>query len=103
MSDLLSPILYVMDDEVDAFWCFSALMETIASNFHRDQNGMHSQLLSLRKVRSSFWLLFGFPNFVVMPTIALQRHLIRWIKHQVTHLCFLQKVANCAFYLHVGL
>jgi hypothetical protein len=50
MSDLLSPILYIMDSEVDAFWCFAALMERMASNFHRDQNGMHSQLLSLRKL-----------------------------------------------------
>ena len=50
MSDLLSPILYIMGDEVDAFWCFAALMDRMASNFHRDQNGMHSQLLSLRKV-----------------------------------------------------
>lgn len=54
MSDLLSPILYIMDSEVDAFWCFAALMERMASNFHRDQNGMHSQLLSLRKVSTTF-------------------------------------------------
>jgi hypothetical protein len=54
MSDLLSPILYIMDNEVDAFWCFAALMERMASNFHRDQNGMHSQLLSLRKVSAAF-------------------------------------------------
>lgn len=50
MSDLLSPILYIMKDEAEAFWCFSALMERMASNFHLDQNGMHSQLLSLRKL-----------------------------------------------------
>uniref|UniRef100_H3C9I9 Rab-GAP TBC domain-containing protein n=1 Tax=Tetraodon nigroviridis TaxID=99883 RepID=H3C9I9_TETNG len=27
MSDLLSPILFVMDNEVDAFWCFVSFMD----------------------------------------------------------------------------
>ena len=31
MSDLLAPILYVVDDEVDIFWCFSGLMERMVS------------------------------------------------------------------------
>ncbi|GAB4828254.1 hypothetical protein Ancab_035166 [Ancistrocladus abbreviatus] len=50
MSDLLSPILYVMEDESEAFWCFSALMERLGPNFNRDQNGMHSQLFALSKL-----------------------------------------------------
>ncbi|KAG6551031.1 hypothetical protein Mapa_007264 [Marchantia paleacea] len=50
MSDLLSPILFVMENESEAFWCFAALMERLAPNFHRDQNGMHSQLLALSKL-----------------------------------------------------
>ncbi|CAL0325651.1 unnamed protein product [Lupinus luteus] len=50
MSDLLSPILFVMDDESDAFWCFVALMERLGPNFNRDQNGMHSQLFALSKL-----------------------------------------------------
>lgn len=50
MSDLLSPILYVMDDESEAFWCFVALMERLGPNFNRDQNGMHSQLFAISKV-----------------------------------------------------
>ncbi|CAK9868811.1 unnamed protein product, partial [Sphagnum jensenii] len=50
MSDLLSPILYVVEDESEAFWCFAALMERMAPNFHRDQNGMHSQLMALSKL-----------------------------------------------------
>jgi len=50
MSDLLSPILFVMDDESEAFWCFVALMERLGPNFNRDQNGMHSQLFALSKV-----------------------------------------------------
>ena len=27
MSDMLAPILYVIGNEVDAFWCFVGLME----------------------------------------------------------------------------
>jgi len=50
MNDLLVPVLLQMDDEVDAFWCFKALMETMAPNFHKDQTGMHSQLCKLEKL-----------------------------------------------------
>ncbi|KAK6941686.1 Rab-GTPase-TBC domain [Dillenia turbinata] len=50
MSDLLSPILYVMRDESEAFWCFVALMERLGPNFNRDQNGVHSQLFALSKL-----------------------------------------------------
>ena len=37
MSDLLSPILFVMKNEVDAFWCFVGFMDRVASNFEFDQ------------------------------------------------------------------
>ena len=37
MSDLLSPILWVMKNEVDAFWCFVGFMDRVASNFEFDQ------------------------------------------------------------------
>uniref|UniRef100_A0A0C9RV14 TBC1 domain family member 15 n=1 Tax=Wollemia nobilis TaxID=56998 RepID=A0A0C9RV14_9CONI len=50
MSDLLSPILFVVEDESESFWCFVALMERLGPNFDRDQNGMHSQLLALSKL-----------------------------------------------------
>ncbi|MCO5568726.1 hypothetical protein L7F22_022425 [Adiantum nelumboides] len=50
MSDFLSPILYIVGDESESFWCFVSLMERMAPNFHRDQNGMHSQLLALSKL-----------------------------------------------------
>ncbi|XP_054821708.1 uncharacterized protein LOC129320330 [Prosopis cineraria] len=50
MSDLLSPIYFVMGDESEAFWCFVALMERLGPNFNRDQNGMHSQLFALSKL-----------------------------------------------------
>ncbi|KAH7280100.1 hypothetical protein KP509_37G052400 [Ceratopteris richardii] len=50
MNDFLSPILFVMQDESEAFWCFVALMEHLAPNFNQDQNGMHSQLLAVSKL-----------------------------------------------------
>lgn len=50
MSDFLAPILYVMEDESESFWCFAILMERLGANFNRDQNGMHAQLLALSKV-----------------------------------------------------
>ncbi|KAF7090640.1 hypothetical protein CFC21_093362 [Triticum aestivum] len=50
MSDFLAPILYVMEDESEAFWCFASLMERLGGNFNRDQNGMHAQLLGLSKL-----------------------------------------------------
>ncbi|XP_055482070.1 TBC1 domain family member 15 isoform X3 [Psammomys obesus] len=41
MSDLLSPLLYVMENEVDAFWCFASYMDQMVmwtelpcKNFH---------------------------------------------------------------------
>lgn len=50
MNDFLSPILFVMEDESESFWCFVALMEHLAPNFNHDQNGMHSQLLAVSKL-----------------------------------------------------
>ncbi|KAL8158732.1 hypothetical protein V2J09_000269 [Rumex salicifolius] len=50
MSDFLSPILYVMQDDSEAFWCFTSLLERLGPNFNRDQNGMHAQLFALSKL-----------------------------------------------------
>lgn len=51
MSDLLAPIVAAMEcDELDSFWCFAALMDAMEGNFHRDQSGMHSQLLAVRRL-----------------------------------------------------
>ena len=33
MSDLLSPILCLMDNEVDAFWCFVGFMNKVVKTF----------------------------------------------------------------------
>ncbi|PVD28662.1 hypothetical protein C0Q70_11256 [Pomacea canaliculata] len=54
MSDLLSPVLVVMENEVDAFWCFAGLMERMCHNFEMDQGGMKSQLADLHKLMQVF-------------------------------------------------
>ena len=45
MSDLLSPILYVMKNEVDAFWCFVGFMDRVASNFEFDQGIVDTEII----------------------------------------------------------
>lgn len=50
MSDILSPILVVMENEVDAFWCFAGAMERVCHNFEMDQNGMKVQLSQIHKL-----------------------------------------------------
>ncbi|XP_012276794.1 TBC1 domain family member 15 isoform X2 [Orussus abietinus] len=47
MSDLLSPILCLMDSEPDAFWCFVGFMNKVSTNFDMDQAGMKAQLCQL--------------------------------------------------------
>ncbi|KAJ1973667.1 GTPase activating protein [Dimargaris verticillata] len=58
MSDLLAPIYAVMQDEVEAFWCFTHFMEDMERNFLRDQTGMHHQLQTLRDL-----VQFMLPSF----------------------------------------
>lgn len=50
MSDLASPLLYVMREPAEAFWCFVALMDQMEGNFNTDQRGMHAQLLALQRL-----------------------------------------------------
>ncbi|KAG6314242.1 hypothetical protein E4U22_000190 [Claviceps purpurea] len=47
MSDLLSPIYAVVQDDAIAFWGFQKFMERMERNFLRDQSGMRNQLLTL--------------------------------------------------------
>lgn len=47
MSDLLSPVLYVMENEVDAFWCFVSYMNQMHQNFEEQMQGMKTQLIQL--------------------------------------------------------
>ncbi|KAG0168373.1 GTPase activating protein [Apophysomyces sp. BC1034] len=45
MSDLLSPLYAVIEDEALVFWAFVGFMERMKSNFYMDQSGMHKQLV----------------------------------------------------------
>ncbi|KAK9506446.1 hypothetical protein O3M35_008384 [Rhynocoris fuscipes] len=53
MSDLLSPILMLMSNEVDAFWCFVGFMDKVYRNFDVDQSGMKKQLSQLHTLLSA--------------------------------------------------
>ncbi|CAD6196644.1 unnamed protein product [Caenorhabditis auriculariae] len=48
MSDFASPLLYVMKNEADTFWCFVGLMERTHRNFEKDQAYIKLQMNQLR-------------------------------------------------------
>ncbi|XP_075974891.1 TBC1 domain family member 15/17 [Anticarsia gemmatalis] len=50
MSDILAPLLLLLTNEVDSFWCFVGFMDKIASNFDMDQAGMKHQLSQLQQL-----------------------------------------------------
>lgn len=47
MSDLLSPVLFVTQNEVESFWCLVGFMELLHQNFEESQEAMKQQLLQL--------------------------------------------------------
>ncbi|XP_068193621.1 TBC1 domain family member 17 [Antennarius striatus] len=47
MSDLLSPVLFVTQNEVESFWCLTGFMELVHQNFEESQEAMKQQLLQL--------------------------------------------------------
>ncbi|CAF0712965.1 unnamed protein product [Brachionus calyciflorus] len=54
MSDLLAPIMVIMDNEVDSFWCFAGYMDKIESNFLMDQLNIKLQLSNLKALLEFF-------------------------------------------------
>ncbi|XP_065858479.1 rab GTPase-activating protein 22-like [Euphorbia lathyris] len=50
MSDLLSPIIAVMEDDCDAFWCFTNFMKKTRYNFRLDEVGIRRQLNIVSKI-----------------------------------------------------
>ncbi|XP_071187830.1 TBC1 domain family member 15-like [Salvelinus alpinus] len=77
MSDLLSPILYVMENEVDAFWCFVSFMDQMHQNFEEQMQGMKTQLIQLstllRLLDLSFW------NYLVAQDSGHLYFCFRWL------------------------
>ena len=60
MSDLLSPILYLMDDEVEAFWCFVGFMEKMVrtQSFLQTSSYEPQQTLYVTHTCKCFLLVF---------------------------------------------
>ncbi|XP_072962978.1 rab GTPase-activating protein 22-like [Typha angustifolia] len=50
MSDLLSPILAVMEEDYEAFWCFVGFMRKARHNFRLDEVGIRRQLNIVSKI-----------------------------------------------------
>ncbi|KAF2898055.1 hypothetical protein ILUMI_08120 [Ignelater luminosus] len=59
MDTLLSPILYLLDNEADAFWCFVGFMNRTSPNFEKSQTYMRMQLYNTINL-----LTFLQPEFV---------------------------------------
>mmetsp|Transcript_23943 Transcript_23943/g.66479 ORF Transcript_23943/g.66479 Transcript_23943/m.66479 type:complete len:470 (+) Transcript_23943:176-1585(+) len=47
MSDLAAPFVVVLQDDVEAFWCFECFMRTVRRNFCTSGEGMRGQLKAL--------------------------------------------------------
>ncbi|KAJ0058595.1 hypothetical protein NL108_017555 [Boleophthalmus pectinirostris] len=47
MSDLLAPLLFVTQNEVESFWCLTGFMDLVHLNFEESQEAMKKQLLQL--------------------------------------------------------
>ncbi|KAK7312892.1 hypothetical protein VNO77_37122 [Canavalia gladiata] len=52
MSDLCSPMIILLNDEADAFWCFERLMRRLRGNFRCTDNsvGVEAQLTNLAAI-----------------------------------------------------
>ncbi|KAK1325243.1 hypothetical protein QJS10_CPA01g02493 [Acorus calamus] len=53
MSDLLSPILAVIEEDHEAFWCFVGFMKKARHNFRLDEVGIRRQLNTVSKIIKS--------------------------------------------------
>ncbi|XP_069760155.1 TBC1 domain family member 15 [Narcine bancroftii] len=77
MSDLLSPILYVMENEVDAFWCFVAFIEQMHCNFEEQMQGMKTELSQLSTLLKL--LDVGFWNYLESQESGYLYFCFRWL------------------------
>ncbi|XP_024170331.1 rab GTPase-activating protein 22 isoform X1 [Rosa chinensis] len=50
MSDLLTPIISVMEEDDEAFWCFVGFMKKARHNFRLDEAGIRRQLSIISKI-----------------------------------------------------
>lgn len=87
MSDLLAPILCVMQDEVDSFWCFVGFMEMVDVNFDIDQAGMKRQLKDCNQLLAvaNPRLYQYFADHESDNMYMCFRWLLVWFKREFTH------------------
>lgn len=88
MSDLLSPLYYVLNDEPLTFWAFCRFMDRMERNFVRDLSGMKTQMLTLTEL-----VQFILPDLYVhlekcdsSNLFFFFRMLLVWFKREVTFL-----------------
>ncbi|KAM6973090.1 TBC1 domain family member 15 [Aplochiton taeniatus] len=77
MSDLLSPVLYVMEHEVDAFWCFVSFMDQMHQNFEEQMQGMKTQLIQLSTLLRLLDLVFW--NYLESQDSGYLYFCFRWL------------------------
>lgn len=77
MSDLLAPIMVVMDNEVDSFWCFTGFMNKKELNFHMDQLNIKLQLNNLKTLLEFFDSKFS--NYLEKNDSSNMYFCFRWI------------------------
>lgn len=53
MSDLLAPLLAVLEDDDEAFWCFAGFMRKARHNFRLDEVGIRRQLNMVSRIIKS--------------------------------------------------
>uniref|UniRef100_A0A2K6EII8 Rab-GAP TBC domain-containing protein n=1 Tax=Propithecus coquereli TaxID=379532 RepID=A0A2K6EII8_PROCO len=77
MSDLLSSLLYVMENEVDAFWCFASYMDQMHQNFEEQMQGMKTQLIQLNTLHRL--LDSGFCSYLESQDSGYLYFCFRWL------------------------
>uniref|UniRef100_A0A6B2L5E7 Rab-GAP TBC domain-containing protein n=1 Tax=Arcella intermedia TaxID=1963864 RepID=A0A6B2L5E7_9EUKA len=50
MNDLVAPLIILMEDESDTYWCFVGLMNKHSENFVKTQIGIYKRLFSFSKM-----------------------------------------------------
>ncbi|KAF6136226.1 hypothetical protein GIB67_001635 [Kingdonia uniflora] len=50
MSDILSPMIAVIEEDYEAFWCFAGFMRKARHNFRLDEEGITAQLTTISKI-----------------------------------------------------
>jgi len=61
MSDVCAQVLYVVHDEVDAFWTFSAILDRIRTHFDETQSGVRAETDEVCPTTRLFTLLLLLP------------------------------------------